>query len=286
MVSVQNTITNLESQLVAINTELSFTNNFTSTQMTDLSTFIIGNTYQDNNFIQTDTMTLVDIQNMAQALYDQAQGILSKVSQPRYTFTIDAVNFVLLEEFQTFTNQLNLGSIITTEIESGVYIYPVLLGLDINYDDPTQFTMTFGNRLRLDDSSFSFSDLFGNSTTQATNSSFNSENWGSWSNNYKDSVSTFITSALDASLNNVISSNNEEIKIDASGIRGRRLNPITNTYDPDQIWIMNNNIVFTNDNWNTAALALGKISTASGSAYGLVNNTIMEVLLEKDGLIL
>ena len=267
-------IANTTLQLQAINTLLSFDSNFTALQQVELDPFILGGTYQNQNFIQTDIMTNSEIQDQAQELYDQAKDVLTKLALPRYTFELNAINFIFLQEYDEFTNNLQLGSIVTVEIRDGVYAYPVLLGFDLNYDDPGDFSLIFSNRLRLDDSSYIFTDLFDQMKTAAVSSGFNSIQWGSWENNYKDDVSLFIESALDAALNNVVSSSNQDIIIDENGLKGRSYIS-EDIYDPRQIWLMNNMIAFTQDDWNTASLALGQISTSSGSAYGIVADVIV-----------
>lgn len=273
----------LMKQLKDINTYVSFASNFTSAQQIELSHFIVGNTYNNENFIQTDAMTQAEIQDEAQALYDQAVTVLAKVSVPRYEFSVDSINFMFLKDFQVFIDQINLGSSVTLELDEDTFIYPVLLGMDLNYDDPSDFTLTFGNRLRLDDSSYTFTDLFGQTVNNGVSTSFNSEQWGNWNRNYKDDVSTFITSALDASLNTVISGSTQNVLIDQNGLRGRSYIDSTH-YDPQQVWLVNNMLAFTDDNWASAKLALGKISTTSGSAYGLVAETVVGRLVAGNNL--
>jgi hypothetical protein len=291
-------IANITVQLTAINTLVSFDNNFTADQIIELNEFLVGSTYQNENFIQTDIMELSEIQEQAQELYDQAVLVLAKLSQPRYEFSLDAINFIALEEYSTFTAQLELGSVITLDLDggltlfesnyvpvsgSGTLVYPVVLGFDIDYEDPTNFSMVFGNRLRLDDSSFQLSDLMGSSSDSAITSSFNSEKWSSWKNNYQDEVSTFIVSNLDTAKNAVISGSTQNILIDQSGIRIRSLIS-GSTYDDKQIWMNNGVICFTNNNWETANLALGSITSGSGTVSGLIADVVVGRLLAGNSL--
>jgi hypothetical protein len=271
--STQGTITTITSQLTAIHDSLAFTNadNFTTEQFNELGNFIIGNTYQNQNFIQTDTMTTVEIQNMAQDLYDQAAVVLTKVSQPKYTFSLEAVNFVFLKDFLVFTNQLELGCVVTVEISSNTYAYPVLLEIDLQYDNPEQFNLIFGNRLRLDNNDFIYSDLFTQSISSGVSSGFNSAIWQETSTK-SNAFTTFINSALDTAVNNVISSTDQNFIIDANGLRGRKL--VSGVYDDEQIWLNNNVLVFTNDNWQSAKIALGKITVGSNVYYGLAADAV------------
>lgn len=268
-----------QAQLTAINTACSFATNFTQAQLDELQNFIFGSTYQNDAFLQTDAMNNVEIQDMAQNLYDQGQEVLAKVSTPRYTLEVDATNFIFLPEYDSFTDQLTLGDTMTVQSDEDTLIYPALLEIQYSYDDPNSFKLTFSNALRLGDPNTIFTDFYDQTQKSAISTSFNSQIWSNFQTNYQDDVSTFITSALDASLNNVLSSVNQEIKISENGLKGRRYLPDTETYSPEQIWLTSNVIAFTRDNWNTCSTALGKIVTSSGSYYGLVAEAIVGNLI-------
>jgi len=264
----ESTVDAIIAQLEGINTTLSFDSNFTSDQQIELQPFIIQSSYINENFELRDNMSGSAIQAEAQLLYDQAMDVLSRVSEPRYTFDVDSVNFMMISDFQNFIDQIELGAIINLEIKEGVVTYPVLLGFDLNYDSPTDFKLIFGNRLRLDDEAFQYSDLINEAISAGTTSKVNSLQWNSWSNNYKDDVSSFITSSLDASLNNVISGSSQDIIIDKSGLRGRTV--VAGEYSDEQIWLVNNMIAFTDDGWDSAKMAIGYLTSGSGSVWGVV----------------
>jgi hypothetical protein len=280
----QTTIDDQKTQLAAINSDLSFANNFTEEQFLELDSYIITSSYQNENFIQTSLMTPSEIQDQAQDLYDQAIAVLAKISNPRYEFSIDSANFIFLKEYITFTNQLQLGSVINLEISDSVMAYPVLLQIEFSYDDPTKFNLVFSNRLRLDNSNYEFSDLFGSTNNSGLSVDFNSQQWKEWTNNYQDDVSLFINSSLNAANNNIISSANQEIVINQNGIKGRKVLE-DGSYDLKQFWMNNNVLAFTDDNWETSSLALGEITTPGGStAYGLSADAIFGRLLVSNAL--
>lgn len=283
-----------------VNVALSWDSNFTPELQEELSRYIIGSTYTNPNLVKNDLSTNVEIQETSQTLYDQAVTILAKISEPRYTFSIEAANFVFLKEFQAFINQIELGCVVTIEFDDGNHVYPALLGMDFSYDEPEQFKLIFSNRLRLDDAAFQFSDLFNQSVDSGVSTDFNSELWSSWVNYSKSDVTEFINSALDASKNAVINASNQSIIIDSSGLRARYMpggdsydvngNLLTATesaYSPEQLWMINNSIVFTDDNWNSAKMAIGKIQTpTSGSVYGIAADVIAGRLIAGNDLII
>lgn len=267
--------------LTAINEDVSMTNpeNFTVQQQKELSRFIMGNTYKNENFVQTDIMTPQEVSDMALALYEQAQSVLARVSQPVLQFSCDSTNFVFLHEFLPFTNQLNLGTQVWIDFDDGYTAYAILLGIDINYDDARDFKLIFSNRMRLDNGEMQFIDLYEQIDRAVTETAFNSDEWTTWSD-VRNDVTTFINSALDASRNEVINSENQEVTFGSYGLRGRKKNT-DGSYSPEEIWLTANTLAFTDDNWQTAKTAVGKIqfvdpiSGDTNIAYGIVGQYLV-----------
>ncbi len=273
----QSQITATTTDLQEINTLVSFQSNFSPTQLLELSNFTFENTYQNDTIIQTDSMSAVEIQAQAQALYDQALVVLENVSQPRFEFEIDSVNYTAIPDFDVFTQQTNLGSIVNVSMNDTLIIETVLLELSFQFDNPEEFSFKFSNRLRLDDGKFVYTDILGSVVKTGSNVSFNSESWSNWEV-HKDDVTTFITSALDATVNNLVSNSNQEILINQNGLRARQ--STVSGYDPKQAWLVNNVLAFSDDGFQTAKLALGEIPLPEGgTAYGLVADVIVGRLL-------
>ena len=104
--------------------------------------------------------------------------------------------------------------------------------------------MTFSNRLRLDNDKFQYSDLVGQIVKTGSSVSFDRPSWSNWASNYKDEVTLFITSSLDATKNEIINSTNQEIVINGSGLRGRKSNG-SGGYENNQVWLTSNTLAFT-----------------------------------------
>lgn len=268
-------ISGVTTQVQGINNVLSFTTNFTEPQFLELSTYIIENTYQNENIIITDSFTPNQIQETKLELYTQASSVLNRVSYPRYEFSVKSANFINLQQFSHFTTQVVMGAQIT--VDTTAYpIKSVLLELEMSYDNPEEFSLTFSNRLRLDDGKFQYSDLVGQTVKTGTSVSFDRPKWANWETNYKDTVSTFITSALNATTNEIINSTNQEIVINEAGMRGKYLNPDTGLYDPTQVWLTSNTLAFTDNNWQTSKLAIGKLNFGDGtSGYGVISDYLI-----------
>ena len=157
--SITNTLDDIRSRLVAYREIISYPSNMSYERYVELSSYIYDNTYINKNIITTDQMDGSEKQAWAQELYNQSQNILAKTSIPRYEISGSFANFIALKQFSYFTSQLTLGEPITIKKDDGDTIVAILLELDISYDKPDDFSITFGNSFRLDNPSFIYADL-------------------------------------------------------------------------------------------------------------------------------
>lgn len=161
------------------------TDNFNTVEQRELQPFIIQSSYINDNIMEIEGMTSASIIMQQHSLYNQAVSTLEKISAPRYSFEIDSVSFLQIKDFQTLGSQLALGKKITLEIEPGRYLQPILLGADIDFDNPTSFKLTFGNRLRLNDETYQYNDLMTKALSAGTSMSLNSQAFKNWTRDYK-----------------------------------------------------------------------------------------------------
>lgn len=239
---------------------LNNTDNFTTQQFKTLQSFIIGSSYVNENFKKTDTMDDLAIQAEAQLLYEQGIQALARIREPRYVFKVDTANFMMIEAFSRFRNSFNLGSTITVEIKEGVYLNPFILQYDLDFDDPSNFSMVFGNRLHLDDDSFQYSDLMTQTIRAVATSQVNSVSWNE-NGRLASEINTFMSSPINATVNNIISGSSKTIVIDQAGITGRIASGSA-SFANEQLSITNM-ISFTDNSWNSAKIALGKLNVSS-----------------------
>ncbi len=282
-------ITNTNTQIVAINNNLALTNtsNFTTPQLEILKRYMYENVYKNENIITTSIMSNSEIQVQAQELYDNAKLILGKTAYPRYEFSMDSVNLFALQEFSSFGNALNLGALATIELKEGELIYTALLEINLNFDQLNDFQMTFSNRLRLDNGSYIYSDLQINTVNAGISVDYNQSNWNGYTQNKANILN--IGSILDATKNKFVNNaTSNEITIDKHGLIGKQeTSPGSGVYLPQQVWLTNNALLFSDDSFNTAKLALGRIYIGSTFAgYGLAADSVFGKLLAGNQLII
>lgn len=274
-------ISSVQKVLKDINSSLKFSNNFTKEQILELDNFIFEASYINSNFVVTDKMATPEIQDMSLQLLERGKKELKKLSQPSFTFSMNTINFLFIEKFIPFINQLKLGSLIHAEIKRDVWVSPILLEMDIDYENPENFTMTFGNKFRLQTSEWVFNELFNQS--KVTNSV--SRNYSSLvapikNGGLNDEVTNYMKNALNTANQEIISSQNQDISIGAYGIKGRKRLSNGN-FDNHQMMITNNLICMTDDNWQTSKVAIGELknSIGSGTTYGIAADLIVGKVL-------
>ncbi len=160
---------------------------------------------------------------MSRQLLERDKKELKKLSQPSFTFSMDTVNFLFIKKFNPFINQLKLGNLIHSEIKKDVWVSPILLKIDIDYENLENFTMTFRNKFRLQTSQWGFNELFNQS--KATNSV--SRNYSSLvapikNGGLNNKVTNHMKNTLNATNQENISSNSQKFQLEPYGIKGRK----------------------------------------------------------------
>lgn len=202
-------------------------------------------------------------QSTIQDLYDYGKSTLKELSYPAYEFDVDCGNFMWTQEFYQFKDNIGLGKSVNLEFKDGFYLSPILIEMDINFDDATDFKLIFGNKIHSNNPEFKLADIIGQ--TSKTSSSLNNSKftYKAFANStVQNDVEKLIHDALDVAKNAIINSNGQNVIIDDGGIHLIKIiDKVTGEKDPCEIRLVNNQIVFTDDGWNSAKLAIGKIKT-------------------------
>lgn len=270
-------ISGIQEDISAINASLQMELHFTPEQLENLDAYLEQSDYTNEHIVKLDSMTAVEIQDLAEELLADGREVLAKVSKPTYTFSMDLVNYLFLKEFEPYVQETQLGCSVLAEIADGDWVEPVLLEVEFAWESPSKLNMTFGNRFRLQDRENMDYDFF-NETSRVSGAV--STEYGSLIRPSRDGTITQITefmdSALDTAKNAVLSGEDQVFTIDSNGLTGRQKDPLSPTgFRPEQIKVIGSAIAFTDDNWTTCKTALGKIASPDGSyTYGLVAESV------------
>lgn len=250
----------------------------------ELECYWIEGDYTNDSLTITDKTTLEEEIDLAEELMKCGEQQLVRKAQPTFSFSISALDFTKMKEFKKFASQLQLGRTITVEKSDNLLYTPAVTEMSFYIDDANDFTLVFSNSARLNSNDFTFADLVAENSRVSKSVSSNWQELTNYAKN-KDLISNLIANPLDRALragnSNMI---NQEFIVDSTGILGRRyLDDSHSSFANEQMRIMNNTILFTDDNWETVKTALGRIyydyNGQERSAYGIVAETIIGSLL-------
>lgn len=206
-------------------------------------------------------------------LLEYGQQELTDLCWPSYSFSVDVGNFLALDDFVAFKNQFALGDKVYINLGDKI-LTPIAIGVEVNFEKLSDFKLLFGDKYSLKDSAFKLVDLLEESIKMGKSTASSKVSYSSFIDSGASTyVKDFMDSALDAAKNAVLAGANQEIKIEESGIRLRSYDNDSGTYGDEQIWMINNTIAFTDDNWSSAKMAIGKIFDNNLARYEKTKDT-------------
>lgn len=245
---------------------------FTNIQSDVAPTVLDGDTYYEGTSVTltatgsqlyfTRNVTAYERKSVAWDLYDFGVATLRSLAYPSYSFSVSSGNFFSLEEFLFFVRQIELGERLYLDLDHTI-VQPFLIGVDLDFEDPTYLKLYFGDKYCADGGEMKLADLLEQGVSMGKTVDANRLSFSSFVNSgASTAVRDFMQSALDVAKNSVLSSSGQGVAWDGSGLHLRKYvddqDPDAG-YDPEQIWMINNMIVFTDDGWSTAKMAIGKI---------------------------
>lgn len=235
----------------------------------------------------TRNVTEYQKQSIAMELYDYAVERLNKLSSPTFYFTVDSANFLALDDFTEFAKQFELGERVYLHIDDEV-LEPIAMSVSIEFDDLPSFQIDFSDNYNQNDKTFTLEGILDQAISSSNSLDLNQYNYSNFvSSGAKTSVEQFMKSAIDAMKNNILAGENNELKIDGTGLRCMKYDEASGTYSPKQIWMAHNAIMFTEDNWESATIGIGEFTDKNfGTLYGIVLPALVGTLLAGQNLII
>ena len=274
---------------------------FTVELLNELMTHIKPTNYIDDYMLVTESMTYPQRFEKAKELMDRAKSQLVKISSGQKTYSIDTRSFLFNKQFKHFSDQLCAGAIIYVETKNDIMEQLHLTGIDINFDEKsTNFTL--GNKYDRSDLKALYDEALGQNSKSFSELKYIA---GIIEEQQKqlDYQRNWVAELRTLTLDNVLTSEDQAIEINNRGLIGRKRqlnedgswkedengNPL---FELEQVKLINNAIVFTDDNWETAPTAIGKIAVGYNSdgsvkySYGINGKVLIGELILGNNLVL
>ena len=241
----------------------------------------------DNTWYFTTDTSKYESLSISNELYQYGKECLRQMAFPTYTFSIESGNFLSMHECELFKNQLSLGKRIYLDLDDDEVLEPICTGASFSFDDLRSLKLEFSDTYSGSDKAMSLAGLLEESVSMGHTVASSKGGWNAYQDSGASSaVRDLMTQALDVAKNKVLSSTMQAISWDKSGIRLRKwLDSSKTSYEDTQIWMTDQNIVFTDDNWKTAKMAIGKLSTKKyGDVFGVCAPYLVGTILAGENL--
>lgn len=201
-------------------------------------------------------------------LFDYAKDVLEDLATPTYEFSVDTGNFIFAEEFERFKEELALGSSIHLRISDKRVITPILIEIELDFENWNKLSLTFSNRFKLHDAVNTLKDML--ETTYSAGRSLDASQYIYGKTvEQATAASRFMSSSLDAAVNSIIGAKDETVRIDGGGIH------VGSEDGKYQLRVIGSMIAMTDDNWAHAKLAIGRFASKETGEYFGVNADVI-----------
>lgn len=239
----------------AVQSQLDMDKWFTKDEWKTLDSYVVEETYSNDNYIITDNTTDTERFDIERQLFDVAWKDLSKKCRPQYQYSSTLSNVLTIPQFKGFLKYFQLGNFIRMATDYDTVIKLRLISFTVDYNDTSKIDVTFSDAIRVHDIYEDASSIQAQANSAAMSFQFNKDQYDK-SVNQSNFVEEMRKYGLDVAN---IPVKNQHQSWDETGMWFRQWNEQKNDFDPEQIKIINNQIVFSDDGFQSAKMAIGKI---------------------------
>ena len=267
-------------QVIADDIDMYNGKNFSEQELVRLSAFMREDEYSDDNFLITDTDTNEQIFQAKKELLQCGKIELSKLSAPKLSFSADMANIYAIEDFAPIVHQFQLGNLIRVVLRQDYVKWSRLMEIRINFDDLSDFSVTFGELTAIRTQADLHAELLQQAASAGKSVASNSSYWNK-SADKATATDLKIQQGLINATTSIKSNGSQAIEWDQYGLHVRKWKDDTKTeYDPKQMWICNNSILFSSDNWKTSRTGVGEFTVNGETFYGVCQDMVISQLVE------
>lgn len=269
----------------AVQSQLGMDKWFTKDEWKTLDSYVVEETYSNDNYITTDNTTDTERFDIERQLYDVAWKDLSKKCRPQYQYSSTLSNVLTIPQFKGFLKYFQLGNFIRMATDYDTVVKLRLISFTVDYNDTSKIDVTFSDAIRVHDIYEDASSIQAQANSAAMSFQFNKDQYDK-SVNQSNFVEEMRKYGLDVATVQIQNAKNQSQVWDETGMTFRQWNNERNDFDPEQIKIINNMMVFSDDGFQTSKMAIGKIPIDKNGnyAYGINAEVLMSKLVMSENL--
>lgn len=241
----------------------------------ELSSYRREQTYDNSNYSVTDETTDIERFQMTKQLYDTAYEELQKINEPIYQFSTSMANiYAIFDAQKSVVDKFQLGNYIRVgNMEDDIHKVRFIKA-KLNFSDLGNISVEFSEMMESSGIESTKKGFWDDVRQAATSYSFIRKQY----NKDKDAMSyvkSVRLAGLSSALADVQNADDQDFTIGSRGVIGKLWNEDKGDYEPEQIHIINNKIVFTDDAWKSCKMAIGKVNINGTDAYGIIADVLV-----------
>lgn len=213
--------------------------------------------YSNSNYISDgldeDNPKLFD---NARKFMEVAKAELYKSAMRQHSISTTIHNLLIMPEFQVIVDKFELGNWIRVGVDGQVYRLR-LISYELNFSSLQTLNIEFSDLTKQVGCVSDLQSVISSAQSMSTNFSYVSKQAEKGETAQK-TFSKMSEEGLDSSLVQIKNSTNSDVVIGKNGITCRNYDDSIDDYNPEQMKITNNCLVFTDSGWQKSKTALGK----------------------------
>lgn len=277
-----NHISSLQNEIILKNNEIHNALNFEDYLGKDLwnifSAYRREDKYKNNNYI-SDGLSNSEIVKRAMELYEVAAEELYKSAELQHSISSQLKNLLSLPQFQNLVDKFEIGNWLRVKVDDDVYKLR-LVEYEIDYEKLENISVEFSDVKK---TAYGLSDLKSvvEQASKMTTSYDSVKRQASQGSDVKKNISAWVSKGLALTNTMITNSDNQDIIWDKNGILCRKYDYITESYDYEQLKIINKGLYYTGDGWETVSAAIGDfiyydpLEKKEKEGYGVIADTLI-----------
>lgn len=232
---------------------------FTEEEWKELDCYIKEDTYENDNFIVTDQENDFERLDITRQLFEKAKKDLNKWCRPQYQYSTTLNNLLSIPEFKELKRQFARGNFIYLNTNHNKVVKLRMISFKVDFSNLDSIDVTFSDAIRVNDAYDDMSSIISQATSITSSFKFNKSQYDKSvkSSNWVDDLRKY---GLDVATVAIKDSKGMSPTIDDTGLTLKKWNDERNDYDPEQIKMIENMIVFTDSAFqDTSTMVVGKI---------------------------
>ena len=275
---IEEEIKSIQDKIKTISEDVNVNRNFSSESLDRLSLFLREDEYSDDCFCTTDIDTDLDIINTQKELLVAGYKKLKTISRPTLSFSASMKNIYAIPEFEPILHQFKLGNFIKVRIRKDFIKKARLLEVQLDFDDLSNFSCTFGDLLSAKDQGDIHADLLAQAINAGKAVASGSANWQKGYNVATAIDEKIKQGLIDATTSIKSNSAGQDISWDNYGIHLRKV--VDGILDKHEGWITNNKFLYSDDNFQTTKSVFGNYTIEGETYWGILAGCVSAGLIE------